>query len=254
MGPTENISRSRNIEGLSDRELIEQFCPHRRDTDIAHELWRRYGEILQEAVRKHASALRPRGYDHKSFVDSCLTRAYINFLRRICGYRFEGKFEAWLVSVAYTAALDERRVIMRGGKGVVPLGDVLPDEVAEEQSEEEPRPFRSNCGTAGLYGRAQKVPPPDAEIKADERKYVFREAITRYADAEEAVESAIALRLYHWRNWNKTRIAKRMYGEPNTERELNTCVQRVRRKLEHDHEELKQLLEKDFGITGPQHV
>src|SRR5436309_14846836 len=92
-----------NLRSLSDEDLIRHFCAHREDQGAAAELWKRHGETIRTFVKRHGK-LRPRACPYETFVDATFSRAYLNFLARICRFRFQGSFEGWLGKVALTAA------------------------------------------------------------------------------------------------------------------------------------------------------
>jgi DNA-directed RNA polymerase specialized sigma24 family protein len=249
---------------LSDKDLVKQFCTNRREQALATEIWRRYGDLLHDSLRRLVlcrHSLCPDSMDRKTFLDSSFSRAYLNLFARICRARVLDSAQGlrgWLHLVAKTAALDEYRNVTRSRAKVIELslGEVAPDEVGEdlhEDSVHERRPFRSKLWS--FYGRAQKIPPPDAGVQAEERKFVLREALVRYAEAsEEAAESARAIRLWCWKGWSMAQIGAYCFGDPLTATERNTKEKAVERALKRDIKNLRQLLRREFRITSPAHV
>lgn len=250
-----------DLGSLSEKEVVKLFCANPKEEALATELWRRFDDRIYKALQRlifRRDGLCPDFCDRKTFLDSTFTRAYLKFfggIRDFRGFDSPWSLKAWLTEVASTAALDEWRSVTRPKIREVPLGDVLPEEVGRslEESEAKNKSFRSRL--LSFYGSAQKIPPPDAELKAGERKFVVREALVRYAEtSQEAADSARAIRLWCWKNWTMTRIAEYFFGESATEREKNTKLKAVCRELASDFKNLRVLLEEDFGITSLQQV
>jgi len=244
---------------LSDKELVRFFCVNRKERALATELWRRYGDMLRESLKRlvfSRHSFCPDFIDRKTFLDSTFSRVYLNFFARICRFReldSPRSLKAWLNRVTTSAALDENRWLTRSRTQIIELGleEVSPEEVGaipEETSEEEKRPFRTKL--LSFYGRAQKIPPPDVEIEAEERKFVVREVLVRYnQESDENADSARLIRLRYFREWEISKIVGYVYGKPTSTRQEKTWERHIFRDMAHDYENLRALLKRDFGIT-----
>jgi DNA-directed RNA polymerase specialized sigma24 family protein len=255
---------SLNAAQLSDEDLVKLFCANRKDQALATEIWRRYGNVLHDSL-KHLIFCRhsfcPDCVDRKTFLDSTFSRTYLNLFARICRCNrldSQESLQGWLHSVARTAAIDEYRVLTRSRAKIIEFGlaEVAPDEVGEDFHEDivgEKRPFRSKI--LSYYHIVQKIPPPDAGVPTEERKFVIREALVRYAQtSDEAAESARAIRLWCWKEWSMAQIGAYFFGDPLTDTERDTRRKTVERELKLDIRKLRQLLAREFGITSPTHI
>jgi hypothetical protein len=129
--------------------------------------------------------------------------------------------------------------------------------VAEAQDADEQTPvFRSKyprSATAGT-GRgimAESPPAPDAKVRAEERKYVVRELLVRYAqESDENAHCARLIRLRYFLAWDLMKIITYVYGTPASTRQQKAWERHIYRDMAHDYEELRMLLQRDFGITG----
>jgi hypothetical protein len=138
---TQPAAEPTELAKLSDKELIQRFCPECSDQAAGEELWRRYQQTIyedllesslklcaspversQERSRKRFReevALGPDSYGWKDVaheIYSDATKARACFLRRICGFReldSPASFRAWLRRVSHSLVLDERRVILQ---------------------------------------------------------------------------------------------------------------------------------------------
>lgn len=278
MNPT-TPSAAEDLSKLSDRDLIERFCKDRSNQDIATALWERHSPTILSALKKQAY-LSPAGCDRRSFVDSSFSRAYINFFRRICGFKFEGSIDGWLYKLAGTAELDERRKIT--GKRAeseeeTDEAQVPEEEVDELKAGEEPQkhvrwedlePLIDDCGfrsgvprletknirdaqTILSETRARPVPQPDQIFLAKERKYLVRELLIRHAEeSDRDAESSYTIRLRYWRDWSVSKIAEYFYGELATDREKTKRERAVYRSLDSDFRKLQISLAEEFGISS----
>jgi hypothetical protein len=269
MSPTKPVDLSQ----LSDEELIQKYCADRKGQDIASILWERHSEKIRDALKKQAR-LRPDTCPYRTFLDASFSRAYLNFLQRICGFRFEKPIEHWLFKVAGSAALDERRVITRkrgkakkkpGEAAVIESTETEQKNVEAEQEEQKTdQPtmiplddfidresqytvFHSKYYPAhGRYGQ-----DPDKPIEKRERKYVVRELLIRHTEtSDEDAESAYTIRLRYWRDWSVPKLAEYFFGEPTSERERTTRERAVYRSLNSNFGKLRASLAQEFGITS----
>ena len=249
---------------LSDKDLVKLFCANRKEQVLATELWRRYGDQLRESLKRlvfSRHSLCPDFVDRKTFLDSTFSRVYLKFLGGICGFReldSPPSLKAWLNRVTKTAGIEEYRWLTRSRTQIIELGleEVSPEEVSaipEETSEEEKRPFRTKL--LSFYGRAQKIPPPDAAIKAEERKFVVRELVVRYTqESDENAHCARLIRLRYFLEWELVKIVTYVYGTPASARQEKTWERHVFRDMARDYENLRSLLASEFGIVGPWQV
>jgi DNA-directed RNA polymerase specialized sigma24 family protein len=248
------------LANLSDKDLIQRHCQNRKDKNVADELWRRCGEKLHQSLRHlvfRRNGLCPDCCDRALFLDSTVSRLYFNFFARICTFEAldsPRSLKGWLDSVARTAALDEYRDITRSRAPIVEtgLGEVFPEEAGGDSGELSvleagKRLFRSKLFR--YYGRAQKIAPPDAGIKTEERKFVVRELLIRYSVvSDENAHSARLIRLRYFREWEIIKIVEYVYGEPASTRQEETWKRYVYREMAHDYENLRPLLASEFGI------
>lgn len=281
-----------DLKQLSDKELIQSYCtiaPPRDENEeaqaVSTELWRRYGEsVVYKKLRMlsfSAGALCPVFYDRQAFLDSSFTQTYLNFTRRLCGFRLEGlffeqRFNKWLELVARTAALDERRRIV--GRPIASSSKFSEfavitskdKEICQSESEEEAqrarRAFESydaelydqraeGTNPISFLGRAQPLPKSDSGVMAKERKLVVRELLKQHAAAsEESAQSAYTIRLRHWLDWTLAGIGAHFFGDPCGEVERNNLEVRIRRVLLGDYKKLRILLTESFGISSLQHI
>jgi DNA-directed RNA polymerase specialized sigma24 family protein len=238
---------------LSDLELIRRYCADRSDQEVADELWRRFGDTLHDSVKKAARWLKPGEMDHRSFVDACFTRAYINLFARICSFRFEGSIEGWLSRVAKTALLDERRALTRSRSKIAEESlEERRDSGLDEASTDDfsSNPDVSNRRRGGAKGHEDRFEAYQRMTRA-ERKTVVREILCLHASAsDENAESARDIRLHHWRNWSKAEIARYRFGDTGSGKEQNTREAKVGRELRKDYDALRLLLKTRFGVSS----
>src|SRR5439155_8543811 len=133
----------------------------------------------------------PRACPYETFVDATFSRAYLNFLARICRFRFQGSFEGWLGKVALTAALDERRVLVGRKKtaeeregaaaheGESPIGmlgqeeDLFRTQVPRVTLAVEVKDAMAILSET----RAAQTPGAETVLAAKERKFLVRELL-----------------------------------------------------------------------------
>src|SRR2546426_2037312 len=200
-------------EGLSDSELIEQFCATRADERLAAELWRRHGDTLYDELKRltyRRNSFCPYFSDRRSFLDASFSRAYCKYFGGICRARI---LKAWLRVVARTAALEEYRSITRSRTDIeeVSLDEAFPHDLGEgaegpalrrremfptpeedlkgtpstpdkvPPEERKNPPFRSRyLKSVGPGVMAQQPPPLDDPLIAKERKFIVRELLVRH--------------------------------------------------------------------------
>lgn len=252
---------------LSDKELVGLFCVNRKDQALAEEIWRRYGEIIRDSLKRlvfSRNSLCPDSCPRKTFLDASFSRAWEQLFARICTFReFDNpmSLKAWLRRVAYSMAIEEYRDITgsRRDTWTVPIEDAFPSEFDRTVNEEAPV-FRSKYGMSSASRQdrgvmAQSPPAPDAEIMSQERKYVIREVLVRYAErSEDDAHSARLIRLRCFLAWELAKIIDYIYGAPESPRQGLTWERAIYRQLAHDYENLQVLLRRDFGIIGPWQV
>jgi len=257
---TEQAAGPADVTQLSDKELILRYCGNRKDRTVAEKLWRRCGEKLHQSLGRlvfSRNSLCPDFCDRKTFLDSTFSRVYVNFFARICGFTeldSPVSLKAWLATVARSTALDEYRYLTRSRTDIVEigLGEVSPEDVGGDSGESptqevERPPFRTKL--LSFYGRAQKIPPPDAGIKAEERKFVVRELLVRYAVvSDDNAHSAQLIRLHYFSEWEVSKIVGYVYGNPASTRQEETWTRYVYRDMAHDYGNLRPFLASEFGI------
>jgi hypothetical protein len=290
MSATELPLAQEDLKNLSDKELIQAYCaipaPRQENSPaqaIVKELWDRHGKpVVYRALRILTFAecgLCPGFYDRITFLDSCFSQAYINFTRRLCGFRLEGpffenRFHKWLETVARTAALDERRKIVGRQTSGPDLSefpaptstDTEACEPVASNSAEEAQPVQrtfepydpelhdqqiEGANLSSLLGRAQPLPTPHAGVMAKERKLIVCELLKQHAAAsDENAQSAYTIRLRHWSDWTLSKIGAHFFGDPGSDVERNNLEVRIRRVLLGDYKKLRILLAQSSGITS----
>jgi DNA-directed RNA polymerase specialized sigma24 family protein len=262
MDPLKESTKPVDLRKLSDKELMGTYCADRSRQDVAEILWERHSETIRDALKKRAR-LRPSTCDYRTFIDSSFSRSYLNFIRRICGFRFESPIEHWLFMVAGSAALDERRKITGKRAEAEKLNESETEEstdtgVKKEISLDE---YIAKEGEGTLF-RSEYFPlhthygqSPNSPIEKRERKYVVRELLIRHAEtSDEDAESAHTIRLRYWRNWSVTELATYFYGEPITKQEQAARERAVYRDLDSNFRKLRTLLAKEFRIASPSQI
>jgi len=152
MGDAEPSRAQGDIEKLSNEDLIRRFCTNRerlkelektpastRTDPMCHELaehcaineqlgtelWDRHRATVYGAVYRKAFKGRrcPRSYTRNEFADESFSAASVNFLARICRFKFQGPIVVWLTKLAYTAVYDTWRSIeqVRGSEKSIVL-------------------------------------------------------------------------------------------------------------------------------------
>lgn len=252
---------------LSDEELVKAFCANRKEQALATELWRRYGDILRKSLEClvfSRNSLCPDSCERKTFLDASFSRAWEKLFGSICKFRGFDKpaaLKAWLRRMAYTVAVEEYRDITGCRRDIwnIPVEEAFPREFEGAEDEDTPV-FRSKYSKVAAEGTdrgvmAQPLPTPDAKVRAEERKYVIRELLVRYAQkSDEAAHSARLIRLRYFLGWELVKIVTYVYGTPASTRQEKTWERHVYRDMAHDYGSLRSLLASEFGIVGPWQV
>jgi hypothetical protein len=248
---------------LADQELVKLFCANPKEHALATELWRRYGDAIHEEL-KHLvfgrNSLCPDSCPRATFLDASFSRAWERLFGNICRFRRFDKpssLKAWSRRVAYSVAIEEYRDITACRKHIwnISLEEAFPCEGEGAEDEDTPvfRSRYSNLATerTGRGVMAQPLPAPDAKTKAEERKYVTRDLLVRYAqESDENAHCARLIRLRHFLDWELTKIVAHVYGTAASPRQQKTWERYVLRDMAHDYEELRGLLKREFGITA----
>lgn len=114
MGLEQQVPEPFDPRELSDKELIQRFCPERSNQALADELWRRYQQAVYAALENNSRTLCPAFYDFRDLVHDSYLQARKNLLARICTFKELGSapsLRAWLGRVARSTMLDERRKV-----------------------------------------------------------------------------------------------------------------------------------------------
>jgi len=243
---------SSDLQKLSDKKVIKRFCPDRADEEAGRELWHRHNETILESIKKVAKrrSFRPASCDYKSFVDATFTRAYLNFLNRICGYNFQGPIKHWLYKLALTTALDERRTLLgRGSVKLTGIEDAFPHQAPADVGFGFHYRHRGGFRTKLFPLHARHSTNPVEKIAAEERRFIVLELLVRHADSSDKnADSARTIRLYHWRKWSVPRIAEYFFSEAPNKQKKAAQEKSLYRTLQVDYAKLKALLMREFNI------
>jgi DNA-directed RNA polymerase specialized sigma24 family protein len=274
---------------LSDKELIQRFCPEGNDQALADELWRRYQPPIYQALEKYSRTLCPAFYDPRDLLHDSYLLAPQNLCARICGFDeldSTRSLRAWLTRVACSTVLDERRKVThsRIKEKIVELSIDKPS--GEEHDEEKPRgpteetllelpelAIRRKAGTVSfsepfaprshyVYFRSRySTSPLDPSAPVEwgiidqQRKIIFREILTRHDErSDEAATCAAMIRLRYWRKWPVARLVERFYGKPGNEQERAARHKAYYRLLDKNYEAITATLRRTFGIVRPEQI
>jgi hypothetical protein len=263
VGDPEVLMQPADPARLSDQELVRLFCANRREQALATELWRRHGDELRNSLKRlvfSKNSLCPDSCPRDTFLDASFSRAWQKFFGNICKFRGLDKppiLKAWLRRVAYSVAIEEYRDITGCRRDVwnIPMEDAFPHEFGGAEDEDTPS-FRSKYTTTTAEGTsrgvmAQPLPAPDAKVKAEERKYVIRELLVRYAqESDENAHCARLIRLRYFVGWELTKIVTHVYGTPGSSRQEKSWERHVFRDMADDYENLMAVVKREFGITA----
>ncbi len=202
-------------------------------------------------------------------------------------------FRVWLSSLVHSTTRDRVRVITQSrikdkAKRVVhvSLGEVFERGAGKEASDEErteaaaamdsvelpiPPPFdgeptvetdKFEDRTSHLWFRSRystnpldPVAPADRKLFDEQRKFVFREILTRHAESsEENAHCTRIIRMRYVRRWPMQRISSHVYGPSATKRQEESRKRAIYRLLDKDYEGLRLQLAQVFRITAPEHI
>lgn len=234
-------------------ELLAKYCQGERNNQLANEVLRAYEHEIKGVVRPVANGLCPERCDREDFFCATLNRTLLKFIRGVCSYRgaVAYSWKAWLRQVACSAALEELDFLIHR-RWNIPIVEVGPDQIypmnSEDGSEDKggtwDRLYRSSHHQGVM---AQKQPPADALMEAEERKSITLTLLVLHTQqSEEDGDSGNAIRLRYWDDWSVVRIAEYRFGEPITAGK----EQAIRRELKDNYKRLQVLLNQEFGIKS----
>jgi hypothetical protein len=240
-------------EQSTKRDLLARYCRGQKNSSLANDIVRAYEGEIKQTVRPVANSLCPGRCDREDFFRATLNRSRLKFVRGVCSY--EGKalhsWKAWVKKVARTAALEELDFFIhrRWKIAIIEIGpDSLLPETIEENSESNQDAWDHVYRSSHHVGvMAERLPPPDASIKAEECKSIILRLLVLHAQkSQNSADSANAIRLRYWDDWNVIRISEYRFGNPMTAGKQ----QAIRRELIDDYDKLRALLSQEFGITS----